>query len=229
MSNEQPAKVMRYCSLQHGHHIAHPAVSECDSNASDECFVLACVFDALTADYAAFELANTELVTELERIKSEMAGVYEMDMNDQHRQVRELRAERDALRADNAALVREIEDYRGPQDDENSAIERLGRIARLPHAGTALLEEIAVLKEKYQNLVEWYDDYNGTPCEQIRHKQQVEELTALVTALVGALEKAINLLNKQTYRPLDHEDDIVEIMQMQALLASPEVAKWKKT
>ena len=94
-------------------------------------------------------------------------------------------------------------------------MDKFEKVLRKSSPGTALLEEIAALKEKYKNLVEWYDDHEGTPCEQIRHKQQVEELTALVTALVGALEYC-------------HEYVRGTDCHICNLLASSEVAKWRK-
>ena len=37
------------------------------------------------------------------------------------------------------------------------------------------------LLKKYQALVKWYDEHEGTPCEQIRHAQEIDRLR-------GALE-----------------------------------------
>ena len=42
----------------------------------------------------------------------------------------------------------------------------------------ALQEKLEDLTAKYQNLVAWYDKQNGTPCEQVRHRQEVEALQA---------------------------------------------------
>ena len=42
----------------------------------------------------------------------------------------------------------------------------------------ALQAKLEDLTAKYQNLVAWYDKQNGTPCEQVRHRQEVEALQA---------------------------------------------------
>ena len=39
-----------------------------------------------------------------------------------------------------------------------------------------LRQENEQLTEKCRQLMEWYDRQNGTPCEQIRHQQEVEAL-----------------------------------------------------
>ena len=39
-----------------------------------------------------------------------------------------------------------------------------------------LLHERDALQQKYQALVKFYDEHQGTPCEQIRHREQVEAL-----------------------------------------------------
>lgn len=54
------------------------------------------------------------------------------------------------------------------------------------HVGVALAVEAEAhqaLREKYQNLVAWYDKHNGTPCEQIRHQQEIERLQQRVVQL----------------------------------------------
>lgn len=40
----------------------------------------------------------------------------------------------------------------------------------------------------FQALVEFYDNHIGTPCEQIRHKQEIENLQSQVNKLRDALE-----------------------------------------
>ena len=40
----------------------------------------------------------------------------------------------------------------------------------------ALQKKYDDLLGKYRQLVDFYDKHNGTPCEQIRHQQQVEAL-----------------------------------------------------
>ena len=37
--------------------------------------------------------------------------------------------------------------------------------------------KLQAMREQYRTLVEFYDKHNGTPCEQIRHQQEVEDLT----------------------------------------------------
>lgn len=39
-----------------------------------------------------------------------------------------------------------------------------------------LERELNALKPKYQQLVAFYDQHNGTPCEQIRHQQEIAQL-----------------------------------------------------
>ena len=39
-------------------------------------------------------------------------------------------------------------------------------------AQTKLYDALVV---KYQNLLKWYDEHEGTPCEQIRHQHEIEE------------------------------------------------------
>ncbi len=39
------------------------------------------------------------------------------------------------------------------------------------------------LEKSVRNLTEFYDKYNGTPCEQIRHQQEVELLQQRVAQL----------------------------------------------
>lgn len=41
------------------------------------------------------------------------------------------------------------------------------------------------LEKSVRNLTEFYDKYNGTPCEQIRHQQEVELLQQRVAQLEG--------------------------------------------
>ena len=45
----------------------------------------------------------------------------------------------------------------------------------------------ADLLAKYQNLVAWYDKQNGTPCEQVRHKQEVADLQAELERVRGLI------------------------------------------
>lgn len=45
---------------------------------------------------------------------------------------------------------------------------------------------------KYTSLVEWYDKLMGTPCEQVRHQQEIELLKAENARLREALGRIIN-------------------------------------
>ena len=46
----------------------------------------------------------------------------------------------------------------------------------------AVEAERDTLRERVRNLVKALDDQNGTPCEQIRHRQEVEALEAKLAA-----------------------------------------------
>lgn len=54
------------------------------------------------------------------------------------------------------------------------------------------------LEKKYKTLVTWYDKYNGTPCEQIRHIQEVEVLESRIAKLQQALAAMLNEWAKAT-------------------------------
>ena len=43
---------------------------------------------------------------------------------------------------------------------------------------TRLRERMASMETRYKGLVDFYDQHNGTPCEQVRHRQEVEALQA---------------------------------------------------
>ena len=49
----------------------------------------------------------------------------------------------------------------------------------------------ADLLAKYQNLVAWYDKQNGTPCEQVRHKQEVADLQAELERVRGLIAEYV--------------------------------------
>lgn len=47
--------------------------------------------------------------------------------------------------------------------------------------------ELEDFKRKYKRLVQFYDEHVGTPCEQIRHEQQIEQLNSQIVKLRRAL------------------------------------------
>lgn len=58
------------------------------------------------------------------------------------------------------------------------------------HLARRQAEEIERLREKNRSLVAQLDDLNGTPCEQIRHRQEVEDYEARLAHLQSALTRA---------------------------------------
>lgn len=65
------------------------------------------------------------------------------------------------------------------QDAHTSAVCVYGRGDELKERATLIVKavnEYESLLKKYQDLTAWCDKQNGTPCEQIRHKQVVDEL-----------------------------------------------------
>ena len=61
---------------------------------------------------------------------------------------------------------------------EDTPSEKDDTISDLRDKLAAVERELAALKPKYAQLVSYYDVHFGTPCEQIRHQQEVEKLTA---------------------------------------------------
>lgn len=88
------------------------------------------------------------------------------------------------------ARVRELEQW--VQDQSTANLEKMQHMdemqSRALEAESQLAQRTAELEAakhcyadllaKYQNLVAWYDKQNGTPCEQVRHKQEVADLQA---------------------------------------------------
>ena len=66
-----------------------------------------------------------------------------------------------------------------PKEYIGADAERITRLFQEQHA------EIERLQEKVRNLTKWYDDQNGTPCEQIRHEQEIERLKKIIFDLGG--------------------------------------------
>ena len=69
-------------------------------------------------------------------------------------------------------------------------------ITRFSQEMVALKEAHDHMKFEYQRMVKFYDKQVGTPCEQIRHAQEVEvhkehieELTAMIQSQAGVIEK----------------------------------------
>jgi|GEM_PF-2921557 len=59
---------------------------------------------------------------------------------------------------------------------------------------------------KYTSLVEWYDKLMGTPCEQVRHRQEIESMQSQLTKYREALERIAN-----TYSGSPDTDGLIEI------------------
>ena len=56
---------------------------------------------------------------------------------------------------------------------EHECVEQMVRFATGQiEAQTKIYDALVV---KYQNLLKWYDEHEGTPCEQIRHQHEIEE------------------------------------------------------
>lgn len=55
-------------------------------------------------------------------------------------------------------------------------------------------DEIAELTKKVMNLTAWYDKMFGTPCEEIRHEQQLEQLQADLDRVIGEAVWAMRLV-----------------------------------
>lgn len=69
-------------------------------------------------------------------------------------------------------------------------------ITRFSQEMVALKEAHDHIKFEYQRMVKFYDKHVGTPCEEIRHAQEVEvykehieELTATIQSQAGVIEK----------------------------------------
>jgi len=69
-------------------------------------------------------------------------------------------------------------------------------ITRFSQEMVALKEANGHIKFEYQRMVKFYDNQVGTPCEEIRHAQEVEvhkehieELTAMIQSQAGVIEK----------------------------------------
>lgn len=58
--------------------------------------------------------------------------------------------------------------------------------AQITYLQTVSTEQVA----RIRTLVAFYDTYHGTPCEQIRHQQEVEELKRRIVTLEDQLENA---------------------------------------
>ena len=66
------------------------------------------------------------------------------------------------------------------RDVESQLTQRTAELEAAKHCYADLLA-------KYQNLVAWYDKQNGTPCEQVRHKQEVADLQAELERVRGLI------------------------------------------
>lgn len=86
--------------------------------------------------------------------------------------------------------------FYGDPDDAKAAVAAVNFLRA--HA-----ETIAGREAKYQALVRWYDDYHGTPCEQIRHRQEVEALVAERDALRNDIAEAYERMPMLPIKPED--------------------------
>lgn len=71
--------------------------------------------------------------------------------------------------------------------DAHDALQRQ-RIAQLEEQITYLQTVSTEQVERIRTLVAFYDKHHGTPCEQIRHQQEVEELKRRITQLEGQID-----------------------------------------
>ena len=88
------------------------------------------------------------------------------------------------------------------------------------------------LEKSVRNLTEFYDKYNGTPCEQIRHQQEVEQLQQRVAQLEQDSKKAStdyeacrNALDKTVGELTTLQADHATLLGLLATIA-PYVASW---
>ena len=58
--------------------------------------------------------------------------------------------------------------------------------------------QYADLMSRHKVLVKFYDDHAGTPCEQIRHQQEIDTLTAKLAAAESAVQISTNAFCMQT-------------------------------
>jgi chromosome segregation ATPase len=78
----------------------------------------------------------------------------------------------DALVDTDAALREQL------QQKMDDWADRVRVLAETVRERDTLTAKVEALSEKYKNMVTYYDTQEGTPCEQIRHQQEVEHLTA---------------------------------------------------
>ena len=86
-----------------------------------------------------------------------------------------------ALQADNRTYINER--HENTKQIEQLQADLAQRTAELEAAKHCYADLLA----KYQNLVAWYDKQNGTPCEQVRHKQEVADLQAELERVRGLI------------------------------------------
>ena len=60
--------------------------------------------------------------------------------------------------------------------DPDDVIETHPKIVALRAQLAQVTQERDILKVKHADLMKWYDTMFGTPCEEIRHQQQIEKL-----------------------------------------------------
>ena len=87
-----------------------------------------------------------------------------------------------ALQADNRTYINERHEHvKQIEQLQSQLTQRTAELEAAKHCYADLLA-------KYQNLVAWYDKQNGTPCEQVRHKQEVADLQAELERMKGREE-----------------------------------------
>lgn len=79
--------------------------------------------------------------------------------------------------------------FEGEPSGDLSAYERVVFVSDHEHALAEKDVLIAHKNEKIKKLTAWYDKMFGTPCEEIRHAQQVEDLQAKLAEQARELER----------------------------------------
>ena len=80
----------------------------------------------------------------------------------------------------------EIERLKRLADSQEFRAEQAeGKMRERYEAWQQVTAKLAVMTAKYQEMVKLYDKHHGTPCEEIRHKQEVEALVAQLAAMQG--------------------------------------------
>ena len=237
MSDQEPAKVMRYLCW------ANKMREDAPRYQADNCGGLPRYVDE--SDYLAIEQAHAGVTAKLAELETNHARLLDIHVaitsycpiQDDDTSVADavgrLKAERDALIADNAALdgaiIKFLEDISYLPPWESAGVlwaqkcQNLNR-ARLGYSqwGTALLEEVKALKEQIEDHASALALERG--CRPIVAKQ-IKTLEQTITALVEALEAARNELGVPQLGCPMSVANAAKIIK--TVLASPEVTKWR--